>query len=299
MRIATHGREALPGRVRNRRAHRHAADAVPSRPQRLVDVVATQLAVNLTPIRHGERRPFAGAGETNNRRPAPYLGAIRRVAKSVPGTPRDARNRPPSSATPQRSGQSPGCSIPPRGTAGEPLKPCARTTSGSPPWTLPESREGPTVGRLSRVTQPPGSAPSNRSGAHPQSSRSATGITLHCVPEAVSVLLRKAQVRRYWMIPVPPKRWVQISRGRPARAVRRSMISRAMARVIGLGRRASLFTRDGNAALGAFGRGEKRQRGGVHQASQREGLPSRRSEGARPVLMEGRCKGGSCIKDVM
>ena len=53
--------------------------------------------------------------------------------KSVPDARRGARNRPPSSATLQGSGQSPGCSNLRRGTAAEPLELCAWTTSGSPP----------------------------------------------------------------------------------------------------------------------------------------------------------------------
>lgn len=142
-----------------------------------------------------------------------------------------------------------------------------RFATVAPPRTPERSHRRPVVPRRSI----PGVSPSNRSGEHPQSSRSATGITVHFVPESASVLLRNAHFRRYWVIPAPQKRWIQISRARPARAARRSMISRAVACVIVLVRRASLLARGGNAALGPVGRGEERHRG--------EGLRSPRESG--------------------
>ena len=71
---------------------------------------------------------------------------------------------------------------PPRGTAGEPLEPCAWTTSGSPPWNLREHRKGPTVGQLSRVVQFRGSAPRTV----PVSIPKAIGL----LPESPSTLFR-------------------------------------------------------------------------------------------------------------
>ena len=108
------------------------------------------------------------------------------TAKSAPETRRGARNRPPSSATPQRYGQSPDCPFPRRGTAAEPLVPCAWTTSGSPPWSLPENQEGSHRRRAVPRRSAPGVGPPNRSGEHPDRGRSATAITVHFNPESVS-----------------------------------------------------------------------------------------------------------------